>query len=171
MQVQIIVCVNKNNCIGKNNDLLCFLPSDLKYFKKLTSDNVVIMGRKTFESLPKGALPNRINIVITHDTTFTAPNVIVMQSVEDALHWCNMNENNKNIFIIGGGSLYKYCLENNIVDIINMTYAHNELNGDVYFPIIDESKWEKEQIRREFFDERDECDYQILKYTKKINKN
>lgn len=171
MQVQIIVCTNKRNCIGKNNNLLCFLPSDLKYFKKLTSNNVVIMGRKTFESLPNGALPNRINIVITHDVLFTAPNIIVMHSIEDALDWCSVNENNKNIFIIGGGSLYQYCLKNNLVDIINMTYANNELEGDVYFPQIEEDEWEKEEIKREFFDERDECEYQILKYTKKINKN
>lgn len=171
MQVQIIVCTNKRNCIGKNNNLLCFLPSDLKYFKKLTSNNVVIMGRKTFESLPNGALPNRINIVITRDVLFTAPNIIVMHSIEDALDWCSVNENNKNIFIIGGGSLYQHCLQNNLVDIINMTYANNELEGDVYFPQIREDEWEKEEIKREFFDERDECEYQILKYTKKINKN
>lgn len=166
-KMKIIVCANKKHCIGKNNNLLCYLPSDLKNFKKLTTNNVVIMGRKTFDSLPKGALPNRINIVITSDMSFFAPNIIICHSIEECVDYCEKKCSDKEIFVIGGGSIYQSFLEKNLVKEIFMTFANNEIEGDVYFPILDEDKWEVKEIKREFFDERDECDYVLLNYTKK----
>lgn len=167
MSFQIIVCVNKKKCIGKDNGLLCYLPSDLKNFKKLTTNNVVVMGRKTFQSLPSGALPNRENIVITHDLDFNAPNVISIHSVEECVSYCKENLSEKEIFIIGGGSIYAEFLERGMVDKINMTISDNLMDGDVYFPTLNEDEWVKKECEREFFDERDECDYKIFTYERK----
>ena len=84
--ISIIVAVAENNAIGRAGDLLCHLSSDLKHFKAVTSGHTVIMGRKTFDSLPKGALPNRRNIVITRNSAFTAENVEVAHSLEEAIN-------------------------------------------------------------------------------------
>lgn len=78
----IIVALDEQNAIGRNGDLLCHLPGDLKHFKQITTGHIVIMGRKTYESLPKGALPNRTNIVITSDVAENYPGCIVVRSVE-----------------------------------------------------------------------------------------
>lgn len=164
MEINIIVCVNKKNYIGKDNNLLCFLPSDLKNFKKITNGSVVIMGRKTFDSLPKGALPNRTNIVITRDKNFSAPNVHVVNSVEDCLSLC-VNELKADVcFVIGGGSIYREFLEKKYVSKVIMTRANNDIEGDVCFPTLNENEWQKNIIEREFFDERDECDYDLIEY-------
>ena len=101
MKINIIVSVSKNWIIGKDNKLLWRLSSDLKRFKDLTIDKTIIMGQRTFESLPKGALPNRKNIVLTDNPKFSAPNVVVAynipESLEKAKAICD------NVFIIGGG--------------------------------------------------------------------
>ena len=103
--ISIIVAVAENNAIGKAGDLLCHISSDLKHFKAVTSGHTVIMGRKTFDSLPKGALPNRRNIVITRNTAFTAENVEVAHSLEEALNMAGGNA-----FIIGDEQIYRQAL-------------------------------------------------------------
>lgn len=167
MEVNIIVCINNKNCIGKDNNLLCYLPSDLKNFKKITSGNVVIMGRKTFESLPNGALPNRQNVVITRDKNFTAPNIYVVHSIDECLSFCANVLNAQQCFIIGGGSIYNEFLSCDCVDKIILTYADNDIDGTVFFPSLNEQDWEKRKIERQFYDERDECDYEIWEYSRK----
>ncbi|HOI80475.1 MAG TPA: dihydrofolate reductase, partial [Petrimonas sp.] len=87
--IAIIVALDEQNAIGSNGDLLCHLPSDLKHFKKITTGYAVIMGRKTYESLPKGALPNRTNIVITSGEPENYPGCTVVRSVEEALSRCS----------------------------------------------------------------------------------
>lgn len=166
MVFEIIVCVNKNNCIGNDNKLLSYLPSDLKNFKKITNNSIVIMGRKTFDSLPNGALPNRINIVITHDNNFTAPNVYVTHSVEECIELCKVL-NSQKCYVIGGGSIYHAFLEKDIINKIIMTCTENDVEGDVYFPTLNKDKWVMQEVKREFFDERDECNYHIFEYIKK----
>ena len=98
----IIAAVAQNNAIGFENKLIYWLPNDLKRFKALTTGHTIIMGRKTFESLPKGALPNRRNIVLSRQSTFTAPGAEVFHSLEEALKACKPEEE---LFIIGGSSL------------------------------------------------------------------
>lgn len=166
MLFNIIVCINKKNFIGKNNDLLCYLPSDLKRFKNLTSGNVVIMGRKTFESLPNGALPNRINIVITKDVNFKANNVIVCNSIEECINLCDFNYRDKICYVIGGGSIYKEFLDRDVVQTIDVTYALNDIDGDITFPTLSSDKWVKMIEKRQYFDSRDECEYEIHKFFK-----
>jgi len=135
--ISIIVAKSKNNVIGSNGSIPWNIPKDLKYFKELTEGNTVIMGRKTYESLPKDKkpLPNRINIVITRDINFTANGCIVLGSLEEAILKI---DNRKDTFIIGGGEIYKQAI--NFVDKIYITEINDEYEGDTYFPEISD-KW------------------------------
>ena len=99
----LIAAVARNGAIGFNNKLLYWLPGDLKRFKALTTGHTIVMGRRTFESLPKGALPNRRNIVLTRNNSFTAAGVETFPSLETALASCRLDEE---VFIIGGASVY-----------------------------------------------------------------
>ena len=135
MKISIIVSVSENWVIGKNNKLLWNLSNDLKRFKDLTTNNPVIMGQKTFESLPKGALPNRTNIVLTDNPDFTAPDIIITHSIIEALAQAKFKHGNKSeVFIIGGGMIYKQFLE--FADYIYLTVVHTTIDGDTNFPII-----------------------------------
>lgn len=105
--LSIIVATAQNRAIGYKNKLLYWLPDDLKRFKSLTTGHTIIMGRKTFESLPKGALPNRRNIVLSKQESFQAQGTEVFHSLEDALKHCQTTEE---VFIIGGESIYREAL-------------------------------------------------------------
>ena len=112
IKVSIIVSVSENWSIGKDNKLLWNLSDDLKRFKKITTGSPVIMGQKTFESLPNGALPNRTNVVLTNDPKFSAPDVILSYNVFEALERAKLICGKTcEVFIIGGGSIYKQFLE------------------------------------------------------------
>ncbi len=136
--VSLLVAAAENNAIGKNNQLLWHLPNDLKFFKNTTWGMAVIMGRKTYESVDK-PLPGRFNIVITRQADWKAEGVIVAADLHDALQKAaetNCNE----IFVIGGGEIYKQSLE--IADKIYMTRVHASFDADTFFPEIDENKWQ-----------------------------
>lgn len=126
--ISMIVAVSKNNQIGCNNKLLWHLPEDMKYFKQKTLHHPVIMGRKTYESIGK-ALPNRENIVLTHDTTFSAPNIKTASSVEAALKLC---DNASETFIIGGGQIYQLFLP--YANRLYITTVDDIVEGDTTFP-------------------------------------
>ena len=113
--VSLIVAASENKVIGKNNDLAWVLPLDLKYFKDTTKEHFVIMGRKNFESIPEKyrPLPNRTNIIVTRNADFKADNCLVVNSIEKALELAN-DANDQEPFIIGGGQIYKYAIENNL---------------------------------------------------------
>jgi dihydrofolate reductase len=135
--ISLIVAASTNNAIGKNNQLLWHLPKDLKFFKNKTWGMVVIMGRKTYESVDK-PLPGRINIVITTKTDWKAEGVWVAKNLDDALAQAETT-NCKEIFVIGGGEIYKQVMPK--ADRIYMTRVHTQLEGDTYFPAIDEAEW------------------------------
>ena len=137
MTISLIVAASTNNAIGKNNQLLWNLPNDLKFFKNKTWGMTVIMGRKTFEAVNK-TLPGRVNIVITTKENWKAENVWAAKNLDDALKQA-ATTNCKEIFIIGGGEIYKQSIE--IADRIYMTRVHAQLEGDTFFPVIDESNW------------------------------
>ncbi len=133
--LSIIVAVANNNVIGKDNKLLWRLSNDLKRFKGITSGHTIIMGRKTFQSLP-GMLPNREHIILTKDENFNAPGAIVVHSIEELI---SSLDNKKEYFIIGGGEIYKALFE--YADKIYLTQVEQEFEGDAFFPEIDYSKW------------------------------
>jgi dihydrofolate reductase len=136
--LSLIVAASTNNAIGKNNQLLWHLPNDLKFFKNTTWGMPVIMGRKTFEAVNK-PLPGRFNIVITRQADWNAAGTITATDLQDALQKAKETNCNE-IFVIGGGDIYKQCME--IADKIYMTRVHATLEGDTFFPVIDESKWQ-----------------------------
>ncbi len=138
MTISLIVAASENNAIGKDNQLLWNLPNDLKFFKNKTWGMVVIMGRKTFEAVNK-PLQGRVNIVITKQENWKTENVWVAKDLDDALKQA-ASTNCKEIFVIGGGEIYKQSMM--IAERIYMTRVHVDLHGDTFFPVIDKTKWQ-----------------------------
>jgi dihydrofolate reductase len=134
--LSIIVAVDENNAIGKDNKLLWHITEDLKHFKSITNGHPVIMGRKTFESIGK-ALPNRTNIIVTHNIQYIAPGCIVVSSLEKAIALASEIDDNQ--FIIGGASIFEKTVR--IADIIYLTVVHNKYDADTFFPEIPENEW------------------------------
>jgi dihydrofolate reductase len=135
--ISIIVAMASNRAIGKNNQLLWHISNDLKRFKRLTSGNTIVMGRKTFESLPGGALPNRRNIVLS-DRLETAPTACELaHSIEEVMQ---MVQHESEVFIIGGGSVYEQFLP--LADKIYLTRVEQNFEGDTFFPPVNFSSYE-----------------------------
>jgi dihydrofolate reductase len=134
--ISIIVAIAENMGIGINNDLLWHIPEDLKRFKRITSGHSVIMGKRTFESLPRRPLPNRRNIVMTDIHGEQIEGCEMAYSIEEAVAKCNPDEEN---FIIGGASVYMQFLP--IADRLYLTRVHKSFEADVFFPEIDLSLW------------------------------
>jgi len=160
MKINIIVSVSENWVIGKDNKLLWRLSSDLKKFKELTTSKSIIMGQKTFESLPKGALPNRKNIVLTDDTNFNAENITLAFNLGDALSKVDGDE----VFIIGGGMVYKQFLD--YADCVYLTTVHTIIDGDTTFPELQLNQWKL--VSKEFKekDEKNEYDHTYKIYNR-----
>lgn len=135
--ISLIVAASTNNAIGKNNQLLWHLPKDLKFFKNTTWGTVVIMGRKTFESVNK-PLPGRLNIVVTTNADWKAADTMVAPNLQEAIKLA-ASENFKEIFIIGGGEIYRQSMS--LADRIYITRVHAVLDGDTFFPEIDNKDW------------------------------
>lgn len=134
--ITIIAAASQNNALGKDNKLIWHLSDDLKRFKKITLDGYIIMGRKTFESLP-GILPKRIHIVISRNSEFQPEGIVVVRNLEQALE---MIPSDKEAFVVGGGEIYKQTI--NIADKIELTRVHHHFEADTFFPEIDQNKWE-----------------------------
>lgn len=159
--ISIIVAIAQNFAIGKNNDLLFHLPNDLKRFKQITTGYPVIMGRNTLLSLPKGALPNRRNIVITDNPEEKFDRCEMVFSVEDAIEAVR---NEKEAFIIGGGMIYRQFYP--VAGKLYLTLVHRDFDADVYFPEIDYSQW-KELFREDHRDDKNGFDYSYLDLKRK----
>lgn len=144
--VSLIVAASTNNAIGKENQLLWHLPNDMRFFKNTTWGMPVIMGRKTFESVNK-KFPGRINIVITRQKDWERDGVIVVSSLEEGLKKAE-ETNCKELFVIGGGEIFKESMSK--ADKIYMTRVHAVLEGDTFFPEINEKEWEL--VREENFE-------------------
>ena len=160
--LSIIAAINKNRGIGLNNQLLYWLPNDLKRFKALTTGHTVIMGRKTFESLPKGALPNRRNIVLSRKLK-NFERAECFDSLAEALHHCTQEEE---IFIIGGSSLYKEALP--LADKLYITEINDDLKeADVFFPPISAEEWNEKSRECHSVDEKHLYSYCFICYERK----
>ncbi len=131
--LSIIVAAAENMAIGKDNDLLWHISADLKRFKALTSGHTVVMGRRTLDSLPKKPLPNRRNIVLTHDEGFAFPGVEVAHSIAELLQ---MLAKDGEVFVMGGATIYQQLLP--YADKLYVTWVHSSFEADVFFPAIDE---------------------------------
>ena len=157
MTLSIIVAVASDGAIGRANDLLWHLPADLKRFKELTTGHTILMGRKTFESLPRGPLPNRRNIIISRSLP-AQPGAEVYPTIQQALEaWASDEE----VFIIGGGEIYRQLLPN--AEQIYLTRVQASFpDAEVFFPELDSTEWIEEA--REVYprDERNEYDTELL---------
>ena len=142
--VNLIVAKSENNVIGNKGRIPWYIPNDLKRFKEITTNNVVIMGRKTFESLPEEyrPLPNRINIILSKDKSFKTNCCMVFNDLKKAIRKAGSD---KEIFIIGGGEIYKESLK--YADKVYMTEVNGEFEGDTYFPKL--NRYWKEVNREE----------------------
>lgn len=164
MKLSIAVATSLNHAVGKNNQLLWHLPADLKFFKTTTMGCPVVMGRKTFQSIGR-TLPGRKNVVITRDKNFNSDNqfdITVVSSLDEAL--VKLHAENE-VFIIGGGEIYKQSIDS--VDTIYLTLVHTVIDGDVYFPEIDKSKFDLVWEEKHLADEKNKFDYTFQKYEKK----
>lgn len=161
--IQLICALTENQAIGHKGQLLYYLPADLKHFKALTTGHTIVMGRKTFESLPKGALPNRRNVVITRQADYTAPGIEVFHDIESALQACAQDEET---FIIGGESIYAATLP--LADRLCLTHIHaTPEEADTFFPAFDKSLWELESKEDHEPDEKNTLPYTFAYYRRK----
>lgn len=158
-QISIIVAIAQNNAIGFENKLLYWLPNDLKRFKALTTGHTIIMGRKTFESLPKGALPNRRNIVLSRQE-IEFEGAERFSSLKEALDHC---KNEEEVYIIGGASVYKEAMS--LADKLCITLIEDTpKDADAFFPSIDEKIWKETSREAHTTDEKHLYPYKFIDY-------
>lgn len=162
MTISIIVAFAENNVIGKDNSLIWHISDDLKRFKKLTSGHPIIMGRKTYESLPFKPLPKRKNIVISSQKELKFEGAIVVNNYEDALKECSLDDE---VFICGGASIYKYFID--IADKMYITKVYDTFEGDTFFPKIDFEKWKIISHSEKMFDETSKLEFSFIDYVLK----
>ena len=162
MTISIIAAIAENNVIGKDNKLIWHISEDLKRFKQITSGHPVIMGRKTYESLPFKPLPKRKNIILSSQKDLKYEGAIVLNSKDAVLEECR---NEEEIFICGGAEIYKLFLP--LAEKLYLTKIHHNFEGDTFFPEIDFSEWEIENIPETFKDDKSELHYTFYNYVKK----
>ena len=159
MSYSIIAAIGKNNELGKNNDLIWHLPGDLKFFKETTTGKTIIMGRKTFESLPK-MLPNRHHIVISSSNNFPEE-VEVYNNLEDLLN--EKKDINDELFVIGGASIYRLFMD--YADKLYLTEIDAECkDADAYFPAFNKEEWDKDILKE---NENNDIFYKHVLYKRK----
>ncbi len=162
MQVSIIAAVAQNLAIGNENKLLYWLPNDLKRFKALTTGHTVIMGRRTFDSLPKGALPNRRNIVLSR-TVSQLPRAEVFCTLEEALQNCVSDEE---VYIMGGESVYRQALP--IADRLCLTEIEDTPDlAEAFFPEFDTAEWQTVWEEAHEIDEKHAQRYRFVNYERR----
>jgi dihydrofolate reductase len=168
--IKLIVAKGLNNEIGKNNDLLWHLPADMQFFKQATMGHIVIMGRKNWESIPQKfrPLPGRTNVVISRNKGFNADGCTVFNSLEEAIRFYE-SEPGKDIFLIGGGQIYKQAMEQDLADELLVTEVEQAFDADTWFPEIAPDKWLKECILRHEKDAKNAYNFKVWKYTRKKN--
>ena len=163
MYLSLIAAIDRNRAIGYENKLLFWLPNDLKRFKTLTTGHTILMGRKTFESLPKGALPQRRNVVLSTDKSLQLPGAEVFPTLEDALASCCPDEH---VYIIGGASVYKEALP--LADRLCLTLIDDTpAQADAFFPEVDPQTWK--EVSRESYtpDEKHVHGYCFVDYARR----
>ena len=162
-KISIIAAVDRQMAIGFENKLLFWLPNDLKRFKALTTGHTIIMGRKTFESLPKGALPHRRNFVLSSNTSNEFPGAEVFQSLDAALKACKEDEN---VYIIGGASVYRQALR--YADQLCLTEIDCTAPlADAFFPEISPDIWHEKSREVHSIDEKHPCSYAFVDYVRR----
>lgn len=160
--ITIIAAIGKNNSLGKDNKLLWHLPDDFKRFKELTSGHKILMGRKTFESLP-GVLPNRTHLILTKQEDYKIPDgCFAFSNLRHIVEFVKSTDTN--LYVIGGGEIYKQSMD--IADRMELTVVDYEPEADTFFPEVDDS-WELIKEEKHEIDERHKYAFSYLTYKKK----
>ncbi len=158
--ISIIVAIAENYAIGKKGDLLCHMPADLKHFKEITSGKTVLMGERTFFSLPKHPLPNRRNIVLTDVQGKTFEGAEAVYSLDEL---CAKVQGEEEAFVIGGGMVYRQMMER--ADKLYITHIHHSWeDADTFFPEIDAKVWKQLSAERHEADDKNPYDYTFAEY-------
>ena len=155
--IHAIVAVASDWAIGRQGDLLCHLPADMKHFKEVTMGNSIVMGRKTFESFPRRPLPGRQNIVITRNADWQYTGVTVVHSLEDAIAAAETDT----VFIIGGAQVYEQALP--LVDVLHLTQIHARwADADVHFPALNMDEWQEVSREHRASDHRNAYEFDFI---------
>ena len=167
MIVSLIVAISNNKVIGKNNQLIWNLPKDMKFFMDTTLGHPVIMGRKNFESIPEKFRPlkNRTNIIITRNKNYEALDCKVVHSIKESLK-C-MDFGNEEVFVIGGGEIYRKFLELDLIDKMYITHIDEFFDGDTFFPDFNLDKWISKEILNHQKDNENPHNFKVIEYYKK----
>lgn len=159
--ISIIAAITSDRALGRNGDLLYHISDDLKRFKALTMGHPIIMGRKTFESFPKGALPGRRNIVITRDTNYTAPGIETFNNLNDAVQAAG-----ERCYIIGGGNIYNQSIS--LAHELLLTEIETTCDdADTYFPDINQEEWQLAEASDYNIDSKTGVRYRFTRYVRK----
>ena len=155
--IHAIVAIDENGAIGRQGELLCHLPTDMRHFKEVTMGNSIIMGRKTFESFPHRPLPGRQNIVITRDPKWAYPGVSVAHNLDEAIAAAQTDT----VFIIGGAQIYELAMPR--VEVLHLTRIHARwASADVFFPKLDMSQWQEVSREHHVSDHRNAYEFDFI---------
>ena len=155
--IQAIVAIAADGAIGRQGELLCHLPADMKHFKEVTMGHSIVMGRKTFESFPRRPLPGRQNIVITRNAGWQYPGVTVAHDLNEAIAAAETDT----VFIIGGAQIYELALP--LVDVLHLTRIHARwASADVYFPALNMDEWQEVSREHHESDHRNAYEFDFI---------
>ena len=162
--IEAIVAIDENGAIGRQGNLLCHLPADMKHFKEVTMGSSIIMGRKTFESFPRRPLPGRQNIVITRNAAWQYPGVTVVHSVEEAIAAAETDT----VFVIGGADVYEQTLP--LVEVLHLTLIHARwASADVFFPALDMNEWQEVSREHHESDHRNAYEFDFITLKRRLS--
>lgn len=166
MIISLIAALTRNRVIGKDNDLPWHLPDDMRYFMQTTFGHHVIMGRKNYDSLPHKfkPLPNRTNIIVTHQVNFIAEGCRVVNSIDEAIEIARANDEGE-LFIIGGAQIYHQAIP--LAHYLYLTEIHSDVDGDTYFPEFDRTQWTEVSRKSHAMDERHRFAFDFVIYKRK----
>ncbi|WP_226530521.1 dihydrofolate reductase [Metabacillus niabensis] len=159
--ISLIVAMDKYRLIGRDNQLPWHLPQDLAYFKKVTMNHKIIMGRKTFESIGR-PLPGRENIIVTRDSTYSQEGCTILHSIDEILELSSRSD--EELFVIGGAEIFKEILP--VSDRLYITEIDDEFEGDTYFPDRKETEWKKISVEKGTKDAKNPYDFEFVVYEK-----
>ncbi len=162
--IKLLVAFSNNRVIGLNNQLIWHLPNDLKRFKKFTTGQLIIMGRKTFESIGR-PLPNRETVVLSRNSELIFEGVKQVGSLQEAVDYAKSNFPEKEIYIVGGEQIYRMAMD--LVDQLEITLIHQDFEGDAFFPEIDLNSWKEIKREKGIVDDKNQLEHSFITYERK----
>jgi dihydrofolate reductase len=167
MKLSLIVAMDKNRGIGKDNDLMWHLPAEMRFFTETTKGQIVVMGRRNYDSIPLKyrPLPHRENVILSRNQDFDAGDCKVFTSIDACLtHFAEEAE--RTVFIIGGGQIYNEAINHPKLEEMFITEINHAFEPDTFFPVFDETKWHKQSVLKYEVDEKNPQSFEVFKYTK-----